>query len=121
MRVSGFIGRSLFIKDFRGVSPWDVRWSLSLQAGHISVVARDGVPFVSWKYVDGDVKFYFDREFFTLLVGWGYRKKWRGWDVKYGLGNIVFLWNRAWPMALYDPTNIYKTTPLFYFDVGREF
>ncbi len=121
LRVSGFIGRSLFIKDFRGVSPWDVRWSLSLQAGHISVVARDGVPFVSWKYVDGDVKFYFDRGFFTLLVGWGYRKKWRGWDVKYGLGNIVFLWNRAWPMALYDPTNIYKTTPLFYFHVGREF
>ncbi len=132
LRISGFVGRSLFVRDMRGASPWDIRWSLSVQAGHISILARDGMPVYTWRYkctkidergqcLEKELKFYPNREFFTLLVGWGYRKKWRGWDVKYGLGNIVFLWNRAWPMALYDPTNIYKTTPLFYFHVGREF
>ena len=90
------------------------------------------MPIYAWRYecvrtdeggacLERELRYSPDREFFTLLVGWGYRKKWKGWDVKYGLGNIVFLWNRAWPMALYDPMNIYKTTPLLYFHVGREF
>ncbi len=131
-RVSGFVGKSKFISGVEGSTPWDMRWAIALQMDLVSVFFTDGVPVYGWREIclDWDnvqkecrekkITFSSVREFFTLTIGAGKSFRWRGMDVKYGIGNVLFLWNRAWWQAKFDPVAIYKTTPMLYLYVVKE-
>jgi len=59
------------------------------------------------------------RTFFTLVVGGGKSFTWKGWDVRWGIGNVLFWWNSLWGQAAYDPAAAYKTSPLLYMHLRR--
>ncbi len=119
-RVSGFVGKSKFVSEVEGSTPWDMRWAIALQMDMVSVFFADGVPVYGIRQVGDNVTYLDQRSFFTLLVGAGKSFRWRGMDVKYGIGNVLFLWNRAWWQAKFDPVAIYKTTPMLYLYVVKE-
>ncbi len=126
-RVSGFLGKSRFIGGATGPAPWDMRWSISVQTDMVSVLFSDGIVSYEWRKVcteDGGCTYRFKsrRGLFTLLVGLGKRQKWKGWDLSWGMGNVMFLWFKAWlnVSEVTSPVGLYKVLPLLYVRLSRE-
>ncbi|NPA79507.1 MAG: hypothetical protein GXO29_00445 [Thermotogae bacterium] len=127
-RVSGFLGKSTFIGEATGASPWDMRWSISLQMDMISVLFSDGIVSYEWEKVctdEGECTYRFTsrRGLFTLLVGFGKEQGWKGWNLSWGMGNVMFLWFKAWLniSEVSSPAGLYKILPLLYVHLSRTF
>ena len=132
--VSGTFGRSEFVRGMSGPTPWEMRYSLSFHMGDFSVLVADGVPIYSLyntcdTLLDTDTLFHSECELrFTnrrsptrLILAWSRTWNYRGWKIRFGIGNALFLLQRFLSPDMFDPASLYKSTPLIHFSLNKGF
>jgi len=132
--VSGTFGRSEFVRGISGPTPWEIRYSLSFHMGDFSALIADGVPIYSLyntcdTLLDTDTLFRSEcalrftnrRSPVRLILAWSRTWIYRGWKIRFGIGNALFLLQRYLSPDVFDPASLYKSTPLIHFRFSKSF